>query len=222
MKEQNIKKFSFLNVLTKRNNKWQSDLKWNIGQALFPKSFNLKRLLNRCQLPTFMIMQIIQGFLWNSVMLLLCFLSSCLKRNWLWHTGCSLAERWRPASKFLQMSLIGSLILSVHTNEVDTQHDMIWYFLLRYQSTVLLATYQYNIKQTSSENKEKYQLGDYWSIQFQILQINVIIIWIVWQKVRGITNGILGVKGLIKNFVYMIIYASVWWASDTEKRLSCW
>ena len=26
--------------------------------------------------------------------------------------------------------------------------------------------YQYNIKQTSNENKEKYQLGDYWLIQF--------------------------------------------------------
>ena len=31
--------------------------------------------------------------------------------------------------------------------------------------------YQYNIKQTSDENKEKYQVGDYRSIQYQILQI---------------------------------------------------
>ena len=37
--------------------------------------------------------------------------------------------------------------------------------------------YHYNIKQTSNENKEKYQLGDYWLIQFQILQTNII--WIV-------------------------------------------
>ena len=29
--------------------------------------------------------------------------------------------------------------------------------------------YQYNIKQTSDENKEKYQLGDYYLIQYQIL-----------------------------------------------------
>ena len=28
---------------------------------------------------------------------------------------------------------------------------------------------KYNIKQTSDENKEKYQLGDYYLIQYQIL-----------------------------------------------------
>ena len=31
----------------------------------------------------------------------------------------------------------------------------------------------YNIKQTSDENKEKYQLGDYKLIQYQILQTNI-------------------------------------------------
>ena len=31
----------------------------------------------------------------------------------------------------------------------------------------------YNIKQTSDENEEKYQLGDYKLIQYQILQINI-------------------------------------------------
>ena len=31
----------------------------------------------------------------------------------------------------------------------------------------------YNIKQTSDENKEKYQLGDYKLIQSQILQTNI-------------------------------------------------
>ena len=34
--------------------------------------------------------------------------------------------------------------------------------------------YQYNIKQTSDENEEKYQLGDYKLIQHQILQTNII------------------------------------------------
>ena len=29
----------------------------------------------------------------------------------------------------------------------------------------------YNTMQTSDENKEKYQLSDYWLIQYQILQI---------------------------------------------------
>ena len=31
----------------------------------------------------------------------------------------------------------------------------------------------YNMKQTSDENKEKYQLGDYKLIQHQILQTNI-------------------------------------------------
>ena len=54
--------------------------------------------------------------------------------------------------------------------------------------------YQYNIKQTSDENKEKYQLGDYKLIQYQILQTNIT--RTVWETVRRITNEILGVKGL--------------------------
>ena len=53
--------------------------------------------------------------------------------------------------------------------------------------------YQYNIKQTSDENKEKYQLGDYKLIQYQILQTNIT--RTVWKIVRRITDEILGVKG---------------------------
>ena len=53
--------------------------------------------------------------------------------------------------------------------------------------------YQYNIKKTSYENKEKYQLGDYKIIQYQILQTNIQ--RTVWEIVRRITNEILGVKG---------------------------
>ena len=53
----------------------------------------------------------------------------------------------------------------------------------------------YNIKQTSDENEEKYQLGDYKLIQYQILQINIT--RVVRQTVRRITDEILGVKGLI-------------------------
>ena len=56
--------------------------------------------------------------------------------------------------------------------------------------------YQYNIKQTSDENKEKYQLGDYKIIQYQILHTNIT--RTVWEIVRRITNEILRVKGLNK------------------------
>ena len=43
-------------------------------------------------------------------------------------------------------------------------------------------------------SKEKYQLGNYCLIQFQILQTKITLI--VRQTVRKITNEILGVKGL--------------------------
>ena len=52
----------------------------------------------------------------------------------------------------------------------------------------------YNIKQTSDKNKEKYQLGDYKFIQYQLLQPNIT--RTIWQTVRRITNEILGNKGL--------------------------
>ena len=62
-----------------------------------------------------------------------------------------------------------------------------------YNINTISMQYQYNIKQTSNENKEKYQLGDYKLIQYQILQTNIT--RTVWQIVRRITDEILGVKG---------------------------
>ena len=61
----------------------------------------------------------------------------------------------------------------------------------------LYNNYQHNIKQTSNEKKEKSSLGDYWLIQYQILQTNIT--RTIWQTVRRITNEILGVKGLKEN-----------------------
>ena len=60
--------------------------------------------------------------------------------------------------------------------------------------------YNINIKQTSDENKEKYQLGDYKLIQSQIIQTNIT--KTVWQTVSRITNDILRVKGLILGQTY--------------------
>ena len=60
----------------------------------------------------------------------------------------------------------------------------------------LQVKYQYNIKQTSDESKEKYYLGDCLFIQYQLLQTNIISI--VWQRVRRITDKILRVKGLTR------------------------
>ena len=52
----------------------------------------------------------------------------------------------------------------------------------------------YNIKQTSDESEEKYQLRDYNLILYQILQTNIT--RTIWQTVKRITYEILGVKGL--------------------------
>ena len=53
--------------------------------------------------------------------------------------------------------------------------------------------------------KKKYQLGDYWLIQCQILQTDTI--RIVWQAVRSICDEILEVKGLIVGlFIYLVLF----------------
>ena len=51
--------------------------------------------------------------------------------------------------------------------------------------------------QTSDENKEKYQSGDYWLIQDQILQSNIT--RIVWQTIRRVTIETSGVNGVDKS-----------------------
>ena len=55
---------------------------------------------------------------------------------------------------------------------------------------------QYNIKQTSDENKEKYPLGEYSLIHYQIHRPSII--KNLWQTVRRNTHVILGVKGSIQ------------------------
>ena len=66
-----------------------------------------------------------------------------------------------------------------------------------YNINTISIQYQYNTKQTSDENKEKYQLGDYKLTQYQILQTNIT--RTVWETVRRITNEILEVIGLMKD-----------------------
>ena len=86
-----------------------------------------------------------------------------------------------------QKSFSSVLLEPFNFHEWSRQNFSLWY---QYQ-------YQNNIKHRRDENKVKYQLGDYSLIQYQFLQIDIIII--VWQTVRRITKEILGVKGLIKN-----------------------
>ena len=50
----------------------------------------------------------------------------------------------------------------------------------------IISPYNINIRQTSDENKEKHQLGDYKLIQSQILQTNIT--KTVWQTERIITK----------------------------------
>ena len=56
-----------------------------------------------------------------------------------------------------------------------------------------ISPYSISTILSRDENKEKYQLGDFNLIQYQILQTNI---WrTVWHIVRRITNEILGVQG---------------------------
>lgn len=64
--------------------------------------------------------------------------------------------------------------------------------------------YSYNVKQTSDEITEKFQLGDTWLIQNQILRANIV--RVVWQTVGRIANETLGVKGLRGLLVYQVCY----------------
>ena len=57
---------------------------------------------------------------------------------------------------------------------------------------LLTISIQYQAKR--DENKENYQLGDYWLNQYQILQTNTT--RTIWQIVRRISREIIGVKGL--------------------------
>ena len=50
------------------------------------------------------------------------------------------------------------------------------------------------MKQMSTKNKSKYQLGNYWLIHYQILQTNFT--RTIWHTVRRIAYDILGVKEL--------------------------
>ena len=69
-----------------------------------------------------------------------------------------------------------------------------WSLILR-PTQNFSSQYQYNIKHTSDENKEKYQLGDYELIQYPILQTNIT--RTAQQTVGRVTYEILEVKGLI-------------------------
>ena len=59
---------------------------------------------------------------------------------------------------------------------------------------------------TSNENEEKYQLWDYYLIQYQILQTNMM--RIIWQTVKRINNEILGVKGFRQQLAVTVLQNS--------------
>ena len=60
---------------------------------------------------------------------------------------------------------------------------------------------QCDIKDTSYENKEKFQLGDYLLIQYQIFQITIM--RVAWKTESGATNEILQMKGLIRSISWL-------------------
>ena len=58
------------------------------------------------------------------------------------------------------------IVKSLENMDIDVNHE--------WPRQNFSLQYQYNIKQTSDEIKEKYQVGDYKLIQYQILQTNII------------------------------------------------
>ena len=74
-----------------------------------------------------------------------------------------------------------------------------------WQSQNFSLHHQYNIKQTSDENKGKYQLGNYKLIQYQILQSNII--RMIWQIVMRITNEIMNGSQMVNKW-FSIKYLS--------------
>ena len=65
---------------------------------------------------------------------------------------------------------------------------------------LLTISIQYQAKR--DENKENYQLGDYWLNQYQILQTNIT--RTVWLTVKRITNEISRVKGLKQQYARQV------------------
>ena len=98
---------------------------------------------------------------------------------------------------FSRFWTINETILDIHKERAFKSH--------KWPRQNFSSQYQYNIKQISYENKERFQLGDYKLIQYQILQTNIT--RKVWQTVKRVTNEILGVKGLKKKHdIYIYIY----------------
>ena len=97
---------------------------------------------------------------------------------------------------FSRFWTINETVLDIHKDRAFKSH--------KWPRQNFFSQYQYNIKQISYKNKERYQLGDYKLIQYQILQTNIT--RKVWQTVRRVTNEILGVKGLKKKAWYIYIY----------------
>ena len=98
---------------------------------------------------------------------------------------------------FSRFWTINETILDIHKDRAFKSH--------KWPRQNFSSQYQYNIKQISYENKERYQLGDYKLIQYQILQTNIT--RKVWQTVRRVSNEILGVKGLKKKHeIYICIF----------------
>ena len=75
--------------------------------------------------------------------------------------------------------------------------------------TEFLLTISIQYQAERDENKENYQLGDYWLNQYQILQTNTT--RTIWQTVRRISKEIIGVKGLSGALVLHVLLSLIRW-----------
>ena len=102
----------------------------------------------------------------------------CLFIGFCWWSVGGQMLRWHYHQQFfasLSYKTIGHVLLWIcSVTDHRSCQNVLTIWLQWVTKTEFSLQYQYNIKQTVDENKEKYQLGDYKLIQHQILQTNII------------------------------------------------
>ena len=74
---------------------------------------------------------------------------------------------------FVSSNIFHSQHNKTFKNSLPSQTDQTFQSNFEWPRQNFSLQYQYNSKETSNENKEKYQLGDYKLIQYQILQTDI-------------------------------------------------
>ena len=109
---------------------------------------------------------------------------------------CTQAARRKPLNISMHfLSTVLCTFLKVLIKEFNSQELLL---LVIISLTIWVTKTEFLLTADKLWEKEKYQLGNYKFIQYQILPTNIT--RTVWQTVRRIANVILGVKGWMSDF----------------------